>query len=1455
MRESYQVRVHLIEARSLRGSNEAKGFSVSPIAKVTLTAGEGTMAINEVKYSTKGPESNSVFWNQVLIFQVQLTKEAFNNGKLEVQVEDAGLFSNTPVGAAQFDLITVYEHPSHEIFGKWCALMDASKGSAMQGFLRTSITILREGDIPKIHTAKDLEEGQEPDLGLVMGMPEIETEGYLLQVIINKVEVAPYGIPKPAMQVRMRFGATEVKSRIIKRRTYETIVNDELRLPIYVPTLTDRINIEVLDTANSSLVGGENIVCRCALSARDIMRDLLDTQWVNMYGVRPLPKASLIGSIGRTEDESAEDTAYRGRIMLFAQCEKPKPEESLQVMRLPLIFSKAEVESLAPRSMDYALRIDLYDASDIPCGAFDSVYVVACLGPHERQSTSCQATDGVVRFESDQPGKEGYYEQLEELRARMPEEAKQQYDIFIHVYVEGAFGSKRIGYKRFATDPFLRKLEEDGPPTESPTPTWYLLVPDPLHKEEIDTVTSMLQFSITFGPQKIVDGIPRKRLRIPKLKQFELTAKIYQAQGLVPSDDNGLADPYVKIGLSGKFKESHTVQASLNPIWYEPLTLRTMMPGNLDLAPKITISLYDADPAPLSINALKEYTRDLTDSVIARALAPPGPYDKTVREYYNKPSSSIVPQWIELHDPKEANLDKVREEIDDDEDEPPPFGKILCSFELRPYQPAGEAEQAKQESYGGKAPTKRKSAAGDGDLEAAGSSSTLVPRGLGPGSLRPPTETYLVEISVVGCRDMMPREIMGVPVELQAPYVEFEYGDKGAEERVWRTRTAAAAANPASSAATQTGPHVNLLETMYLRVELPKDVKTFQPMMGVRVRESARVKLPLGFVGDDPIMGISFIDLLKEMPSYQEMKKRELAEAEAKAQEEAERTAREQERKEQLGATGDQLDKIDPTPNETMLDELFLSSALRTATTTRAGALKKSETPIPGIGERTIEEPETQDLMAGEDEEEEGEEEEEEEEAEENTVTKALEDTLTDMPFTLYKLSTKPPEPTSSAQPASWWQRGLDSVVEAQRNLIPLSFEGKKKTTGLLKMKVRVIPEEGSEQFLKDDPPQNLKKMYAERPCKVRVYIYSARGLSPRANGNHPQPFLKLYNVPDRVRTTRDTAVPPSLDPEFYSSFEIAALLPGQSRLHVEVWDYQLLSETLIGETIIDLEDRLFSKEWQAMQMDGSLPKEIRPLTNPGNVNNQGFITMKVEIVERKFAIANPMIPIDPPSFDLFDLRVIVWDAVDVKAKDESLFGGGGTSDVFVTLKPIGREPYPEQRTDVHYRSPGDAEFNWRMVWPMALPEKSPRLFLQVWDADLLSANDAIGEAQLTLKPLCDKALRRGGANRIDNVWVPTTHPNFKGNQGSIRLSIELIPRGEALQKPVGLGREKPNQFPFLPTPVRPSLFDGLGIDFNFLNPFCTRAPLPSPHACVHRADLSLRLLAQTFSRSMRSAA
>ena len=126
------------------------------------------------------------------------------------------------------------------------------------------------------------------------------------------------------------------------------------------------------------------------------------------------------------------------------------------------------------------------------------------------------------------------------------------------------------------------------------------------------------------------------------------------------------------------------------------------------------------------------------------------------------------------------------------------------------------------------------------------------------------------------------------------------------------------------------------------------------------------------------------------------------------------------------------------------------------------------------------------------------------------------------------------------------------------------------------------------------------------------------------------------------------------------------------------------------------------------------LPRETRVLEKNADASPQGAITVKVDILDRKFAIQNPMEEFLPPQKDLYELRVIVWEATEVALKDDSMFGGEGKSDVFCTITPRGGDEYEQQKTDTHFFSTGDAEFNWRMIWPIALPEKSPRLFLQV---------------------------------------------------------------------------------------------------------------------------------------------
>ena len=109
-----------------------------------------------------------------------------------------------------------------------------------------------------------------------------------------------------------------------------------------------------------------------------------------------------------------------------------------------------------------------------------------------------------------------------------------------------------------------------------------------------------------------------------------------------------------------------------------------------------------------------------------------------------------------------------------------------------------------------------------------------------------------------------------------------------------------------------------------------------------------------------------------------------------------------------------------------------------------------------------------------------------------------------------------------------------------------------------------------------------------------------------------------------------------------------------------------------MGGTVIDLEDRLFSRKWAKYHEEGKLPRETRILERPQDNSSQGAITLKVDILERRWAAANPLEELLPPQRDWFELRVIVWEATEVALKDDGLFGGAGKSDVFVTITPRG---------------------------------------------------------------------------------------------------------------------------------------------------------------------------------------
>jgi len=83
----------------------------------------------------------------------------------------------------------------------------------------------------------------------------------------------------------------------------------------------------------------------------------------------------------------------------------------------------------------------------------------------------------------------------------------------------------------------------------------------------------------------------RKRPRWPRTRSCrELRANIYQARDLQAADDNGLADPYVKVSLAGASDETEVIERTLQPIWYRTVTLALELPRDLSLAPKVIVS-------------------------------------------------------------------------------------------------------------------------------------------------------------------------------------------------------------------------------------------------------------------------------------------------------------------------------------------------------------------------------------------------------------------------------------------------------------------------------------------------------------------------------------------------------------------------------------------------------------------------------------------------------------------------------------------------------------------------------------------------------------------------------------------------------------------------------------------------------------------------------------------------
>ena len=354
------------------------------------------------------------------------------------------------------------------------------------------------------------------------------------------------------------------------------------------------------------------------------------------------------------------------------------------------------------------------------------------------------------------------------------------------------------------------------------------------------------------------------------------------------------------------------------------------------------------------------------------------------------------------------------------------------------------------------------------------------------------------------------------------------------------------------------------------------------------------------------------------------------------------------------------------------------------------------------------------------------------------------------------------------------------------------------------------------------------KKLISKSSIIVRLYVLELNQLARRDAFSDSDPYIKILVNDKEVINERKNYQEDKKDCKWYKHYDIAAEIPGSSSLKLEVWDWdEILSDDLIGYTIIDLEDRFFNEDWQSMKYK---PIEVRPLLHPDIEGSQGQAIMWLEMFEADQIANNIPWKIDPQPICELQVRFVVWETEDMEMMDVE-----GTSDIYV----IGYIDQKEnQKTDIHFRcQTGVASFNWRMLLPLRLPVQSPKLTIQVYDKDIFASDDYICGTTLNLEDIVKipkllempvgltrdfyEDLTKEEKERIGEIeflspeddeegikfWVQC----YKGRKeaagrgekaGRVMCTLDILPKKIADLNLVGKGRDDPNVNPYLPPPV-----------------------------------------------------
>lgn len=424
------------------------------------------------------------------------------------------------------------------------------------------------------------------------------------------------------------------------------------------------------------------------------------------------------------------------------------------------------------------------------------------------------------------------------------------------------------------------------------------------------------------------------------------------------------------------------------------------------------------------------------------------------------------------------------------------------------------------------------------------------------------------------------------------------------------------------------------------------------------------------------------------------------------------------------------------------------------------------------------------------------------------------------------------------------------------------------KVKALLKMAFKLVHPVATDWVRKikskDDPDVMLfeesffRENYKHKqPQMLRVRSYIIRGLNVSGSGSagYGNPYL-YYNTGSSFTQLEGHRKMGEVEPHFFRTEECDVMLPEESVFELGLMDYTGNGvDQMIGRTIIDLEDRWYSKMFREYMQMNKVPVEYRPMINPRSNLSKGSLEMWMEVLDTQDAAEVPVNALYQPPPTEVEIRVILWGLKDVSRKMcvDDVGEEREKIDVMVRCQIESRAysgPQPkEQESDIHRSCVNEAEFNWRYVYSRVQVTKGAPLDcvleLSLWETFAISRPVCLCETRIDMKHYCKRvALQRtmiqiedeipltsnahsalceneeDGADNIaqkdegdedsdeereqeEDTQAMVNVVKAKPPAAMMKIIIQVIAQNEAslTDMKAGLGRNDPNQFPALTFP------------------------------------------------------